>query len=42
MAASAKLPTGEPVSGLDTLRLFAALWVAMFHGATPPLLNSSL
>jgi peptidoglycan/LPS O-acetylase OafA/YrhL len=37
MAASEKDPTGSAVSGLDTLRLFAALWVAMFHGARPPL-----
>jgi len=38
MAASDKLATGgDPVSGLDTLRLFAAVWVAMYHGAAPPL-----
>lgn len=37
MAASEKPQSGNLVSGLDTLRLFAALWVALFHGAGPPL-----
>lgn len=34
----ARDPSALRLAGLDTLRFFAALWVAMRHGAMPPLM----